>query len=140
MRREGVLLLLAVGVLWGALSAQRARRWTDEAALWREATVRAPTKPRPWINLGKQAHLAGDTVAAERAYWIAWGVACRPDRVLGECRIGRVLAETNLAILRMDQGRPADAEQLIRLAYGRAPAALTDVQGVFLWITARPGF
>jgi tetratricopeptide (TPR) repeat protein len=48
------LLLLALG---GAASFARARVWSDERALWRDAVAKAPESARAWNNLG-MAHFS----------------------------------------------------------------------------------
>jgi len=59
-RTRPALAATAAVVLLGAATlaaSARARLWTDEVALWREAVIRAPRSARVWNNLGA-AHLA----------------------------------------------------------------------------------
>ena len=83
------LALLVVG--WGVLTWHRAGLWTDESRLWQGATVEAPAKPRPWINLG---NALPDRTAAQAAYRQAWTVA-QARAQADERQLGMSLALTN---------------------------------------------
>lgn len=60
-----VIALVGLGV---AAAHQRARLWTDEVALWREAVVRAPRSARAWNNLGAACLAAREYPEAAVAY------------------------------------------------------------------------
>ena len=67
--------LLAWVVLAIGTTHARARLWADEPGLWAEATVQAPAKPRPWVNLGQQYALAGEDAKAADAFRRAFVLA-----------------------------------------------------------------
>lgn len=57
------VVVVACGAAW---SAQRVTVWSDARLLWADATVKAPGKARPWVNLGV-AWLEHDPAASARA-------------------------------------------------------------------------
>ena len=68
--RPALPALAAAALVLVAASAahQRARLWTDEAALWREAVGRAPDSPRAWSNLGAAYLSRRDYTRARAAF------------------------------------------------------------------------
>lgn len=120
MRAGRVLVVVAVGVALAISTASRVHVWTDEQRLWADAAEKAPRKPRPWVNLGKQYQLAGDTTRAKRAYETAIALASDPSRGRDERVAGRAIAEANLALLWSAQGFNG-AKALIASAAARLP-------------------
>lgn len=87
--------------------------WTSERALWANAVRWAPNHPRPWINLGREAYLAGDLATAEQAWTEAARVSQLAGRSAYEQAYGRAAADVNLVVLDLDAGR--DGRALVRL-------------------------
>lgn len=92
-----VSILVVVGVAWAALTTLRLETWQDERRLWADAVQQAPTLPRPWVNLGRQYQLQGQTALAADAYRTALRLAeARSDRSAWG------FAAANLALLTHD--------------------------------------
>lgn len=115
------VLLLAVGITWLILTAQRVILWTDDGRLWADAVQQAPLKPRPWLHLGASVALQGDTARATRLFHFARGLARSPERSRDEQVIGQAAAEVNLALLAARDGRLQDARNWITHAQARLP-------------------
>lgn len=123
-------LIVVVVVLWAAITAHRVMVWTDERALWADAARKAPEKPRPWINLGNQyLHLGADSLAAI-TYQHAKGLALASGRSRSERIVGGALADVNLGIVRLRQGRRSEGLSLIRQTAERLPTN-AEVQAVW---------
>lgn len=124
---------LALGWLaWVVVTtATRVPIWTDERALWREATEQSPQKPRPWVNLGTLEHLGGDHASAQRAYEHAWTVSMA--RAGDEQRLGVALAAANLALLRWQAGDRGGARALAGRAHAIAPH-VTEIHRLEQWM------
>lgn len=137
MGRCRLALGAVVGIVMVLTTVVRVSVWTDERALWAQAAQLAPLKPRVWVNLGKQRQLAGDAGGAEQAYQQALTTSASAQRSQDERLIGRTLAETNLALLRVEQGRMTDAWILIQHARSTAPNSMPEIAQVQLWIDAR---
>lgn len=129
--------LAVVGIAWVLTTALRAPIWTDERALWADAVAKAPQKPRPYVNLGKQYHLRGAGWLAEGAYREAIRISQAPTRSQDERVIGRALAEANLALVRLADGDLTGARSLIAVAHDRVPW-LDEVADLNTWIRAFP--
>lgn len=127
MRRWRIGLVCAVGMVLAVLTAARVHVWGDERALWAEAVSRAPLKPRPWVNLGRQYQLHGQALLAADAYREALRVAQRPGRAMDERIATEAIALINLSVLRSDRGLAVSAMQLL----GREP----DVVLRHAWVT-----
>lgn len=132
--------LVVVGLMVGLTTRHRTQLWTDERALWADAVQKAPAKPRPWVNLGRQAALRGAVGGARRAYWQALIVAQAPGRSAAERLYGSGYAQANLALLLMAEGNREDAHAVIADAHraaqrdtGAIPAV---VQQAYTWIVA----
>jgi Flp pilus assembly protein TadD len=95
------VLLLALGLALGF----RARVWSSDEALWREAATASPDNPRAWTNLAITLRNRGDLAGSESAYRRAWTVARHPGRVAALAR--------NHASLLIDTGRPVDALEVL---------------------------
>lgn len=65
-RRRWALLMAPLLALATWSAAARATTWTDPRRLWADAVAKAPTKARPWANLGV-AWMDRDPVVATRA-------------------------------------------------------------------------
>lgn len=103
--------LVVVGAWMVLTTAGRVQVWSGpERGLWHEAVAHSPQKPRPWVNLGNQYLADGADVLAAEAYTAAAALALAPQRarVEGPMR-GRHVALLNLAILRAQHGRVAEA-------------------------------
>ena len=117
-------LVAVVGIVMVLTTAMRVPIWTDEQALWRDAVLKAPLKPRPWVNLGKQYHLRGQADLAEGAYQTAILVARQSERSRDEQTLGRGLAEANLALLWTAHGRQVEGWTLIQNTLASLPSNL----------------
>lgn len=122
------MMRLAAGLalMWLAslpvLTGLRVPIWQDERALWAEATERSPRKPRPWVNVGRQAHLTGDRVFAERAYRHAQALSRDARRPLREQQTGWAVSTVNLALLMAQRGEIENAAGLMREVRATYPA------------------
>jgi Flp pilus assembly protein TadD len=112
--RVGAGLALLWLVSLPLLTMVRVPIWQDERALWLEATQHSPLKPRPWVNLGHQDHLAGEKEAAERAYRRAQVLSADPRRPLREQQTGWAVATVNLALLMAQRGELENAKGILR--------------------------
>ncbi|MEY2669008.1 MAG: hypothetical protein RJA59_1646, partial [Pseudomonadota bacterium] len=104
------LLALAVGL------ASRARTWSTEAGIYREAASLSPPSARAFTNLGKALERAGDRAGAEAAYVQAWAY-------VGKADLMATLARNHVALL---------------LAGGRAPEALALIDRTMARVTGDP--
>ena len=126
--------VIGVWLAWLVLTtATRVPLWADELALWREATIESPAKPRPWVNLGVQLHARGELDAAERAFAEAMRRAGHPTRDETERRIGIALALANRAMRRWSAGDQSGAVRLVAEARAVAPR-LTEVEALERWM------
>ncbi len=96
------------------LTGLRVPIWQDETALWRDATVQSPLKPRPWVNLGQQLHIDGESELAERAYRHAQRLSSDPKRPLREQQTGWAVATVNLALVLAQRGEVENAMGMLR--------------------------
>ena len=99
MREVRLLALVAVGTVLVLTAAARVHVWGDEHRLWREAVRVSPTKPRPWINLGREYALIGADALAAAAYRTAANVASAPGRSPIERAEAQAVAARNVAAL-----------------------------------------
>lgn len=115
----------ALVIVWAAslplCTIARAARWTDERALWVEATERSPQLPRAWINLGRYDQIHRAPAAARWAYVQALARTARHTRSLDEQMTGHAIALANLALLEQDAERDALAWVFVRQAHRTAP-------------------
>lgn len=102
-------MVVVIGV-WLVTTTSRLARWGSELALWQEAVIHSPQKPRPWINWGGQLARAGHDRLARDAYARAMVLASDPQRarIEGPMR-GRHVAMLNLAILQAKTGQYDEA-------------------------------
>ena len=110
------LVLVAFWVWSGGmacLTAQRVTIWTSETALWADAVAKAPGKPRPLVNLARQADLQHDLATAERLYRAAVTISHDSRRPPRSQRHVRAAAQTNLAHVLMKRGDAASAMRLL---------------------------
>ena len=121
-----------VAVLWVVTTAARIHVWGDERLLWSEAVAHAPDKPRPWVNLGNQYARLGAPGMATYAYEQAIRSAASPMRSADEQRIGRGIAEANLARLWFEAGDLARAVTLTAAAAERS--GLDSVRAYHAWL------
>lgn len=131
----GMLLVAVVGTACLSTTASRVDRWRGgNLALWQDATVTSPAKPRPWVNLGREYAITRDLEPAAAAYEAAIRTASVPTRGRDERLNARAIAEANLGVLRYQQGRPDDGAALITAAHDRV---VTDpnIARVFSWMT-----
>ena len=112
---------IVVGVVLALTTMTRVSTWQDERRLWAEAALQSPLKPRPWLNLGRQWHLAGDLEQAAVTYRHAADVAASPARSPDERRIGLAYAEHNLASVLIAQQQWGEARDLIAALRTRHP-------------------
>lgn len=113
--------LLVVGAVFALTTSARVYQWQDETRLWTEATRQSPAKPKPWINLGQQAHYAGLYDEAISSYRQAARLAAQ-QRTSSEARIGQAYAEHNLAVAYMAAGRLQDARAVLTPLLARHPS------------------
>ena len=114
LHRLGAGLVLIWLASLPILTGLRVPIWQDERALWQEATERSPLKPRPWVNLGQQSHVIGDSESAEQAYRTAQRLAANPRRPVREQQTGWAVATVNLALLLAQRGEIQNAGGMIR--------------------------
>ncbi len=99
------VLLLAAALPLAALAREtrhRARLWSDPAALWADAALKAPGRSRPWLNLGVALLIADRLDDAEVALGAA--LAADPAEQRARCalaslrirRYGKTLDERSL--------------------------------------------
>lgn len=115
MRHLTPLAVIVLGAILALSTMTRVRVWTDgELALWAEAAERAPTKPRPWINLGRQYQIRHQYVDAEHAYRMAIQAAIARPESPDESRIGQAYGGANLVtVLLMRQDGMAEAKVIV---------------------------
>jgi tetratricopeptide (TPR) repeat protein len=116
MRRQtwqaGVVCLW-VGAL-GITTWTRCHVWQSDRALWADAVLKAPAKPRAIMNYGRTRELAGDPVTAERLYREVIGICLTEDRRPAYVRrFSIAAAEVNIAHLYMKDGRMASAMRIL---------------------------
>lgn len=98
--RLAVLGVIALG--YSAVTLQRVQLFRSELYVWTAATRVEPTSVRAWTNLGRQyALLEADALAAQ-AYRHAVTLADTTDRAPRDARLGRAMAEINMALLLAD--------------------------------------
>lgn len=137
VRRAGAHVALALlAGSWLLGTALRVPIWTNERLLWADAAAKAPHKPRPWINFGKQAHLDGDYDVAIDAYQLAITLTNFADRSARERYGSWLTAQLNLSLATVEAGHPTAAQRLIAVAYQRAPHD-KDVATAYEWINSR---
>lgn len=109
---------------WGALGTatyHRAGAWTNEFTLWTDAAAKAPSKPRPFINLGLALEAEGDMDAALRAHQTALALAYQPRLTLYQQRFSQLASETNIARILAQTGREEAAMRLLNEVIAAAP-------------------
>lgn len=111
----GLLITLA------ALTFSHNRVWTDPVLLWQQAVDRAPTKPRPYINLGIAYEGVGDDRAAWVAYRQAHVLSRDPRRHPVQQAFVKAAAEVNLAHLYAKYGDPLSALDVLDGVLERQP-------------------
>ena len=84
MRGVRVALLIVVGMVLTISTAMRVHVFRDERLIWQDAASKAPEKPRPWINLGRQYALLGGHSLARWSYEQAIELAAAPERPVRE--------------------------------------------------------
>ena len=104
--RHAFVIVLLSGC--AVLTHQRTTVWRSERSLWEDAVLKAPTKPRPVMNLGRAHDLAGDRELARMYYKDAVFASFDTRRPLYVRRYVRAAAETNLAHLLMSSGGEGD--------------------------------
>lgn len=136
MRRTIVAALLAVvSLTWGLTTASRVQVWrAGGPALYLEATVRSPDKPRPWVNLSAEAYRADDLATADFAARTALWLSQQPSRSSDEQIEGRAMAEANLALVYARRGQRSLAYTWASQAGARLPTS-TSIQRVLRWVT-----
>jgi hypothetical protein len=99
------LLIWAWLVCLPILTAGRVQVWQSDFSLWKDAVAKAPYKPRPWINYGKELAERQQTAAAFHAFTRAEQlIDARPNQ---RSALLHTLARRNLGILlqaQIDQG------------------------------------
>jgi tetratricopeptide (TPR) repeat protein len=118
-----VVAVVALGAL-GYTTSVRNRVWQSALALWRDASTKAPQKPRIWVNYGTALHFAGKFQEAVVAYDRAIGLGYDPT-----VPVELVVRNTALALVRLrryDEARarlssyltrnPRDASTIVILA------------------------
>lgn len=136
MIRVVIRLLLC---LWMAAcviaTRDRVALWAlGERALWADAVAHAPEKPRPWLNLGRQYAMDGQTALAVHAYRMAMTAATAASRAPDERVFGRGTAAVNLALLYCNAGNVEAARAITASALQHRPA-LRALQEVDEWLT-----
>ena len=134
-RCVGLTLVIAVGALCSASTATRVRIWQDEAALWGDATQKAPFKPKAWNNLGNALASLGQAQQARRAYETATRTAESPVRLRDERAYGIAISQANLAMMEADSGQLKEA--VARLAPVVAKYTVTSVLAAQRWLEHR---
>jgi tetratricopeptide (TPR) repeat protein len=133
-RWVGVVAALAVAAGLGAGTAYRNQVWQSALALWRDASEKAPGKPRIWVNYGTALHFAGRYEEAVKAYDRSLALGFDPTVPLE-----LVVRNTALALVRLrryDEARarlvtylqkaPRDAGTIVILALVEADTGRLD--------------
>lgn len=129
--------LVGIGLVLLHTTMTRIAVWSgDERGIWQEAVVRAPLKPRPWINLGRQHVIRGDRDLGRVAFEDGLLRALDPARPEAEQVFGRGLASVNLAVLRTEDGDHEGALRILMAAAAQRPTA-TAVREVQTWLIAQ---
>ena len=95
------------------LTSARTVVFQSNLALWTDASQKAPTKPRPTLNYGRELELAGDVVRAEAFYREVIAQVWDPRRPPYARLSGQAAAETNIAHLRLKAGKGASALEIL---------------------------
>lgn len=129
---------LLVIVIWCAVCVHQTGRrvaiFSDERVLWTDAVQKAPTKPRPWVNLGVQYAREGHDGLAEYAFREAIAAAANPDRPTEEQYLGRILGAANLATLRLNAGDIDGAAAILATADEPQNRSWVTSSGVLKWL------
>jgi tetratricopeptide (TPR) repeat protein len=95
-RWVGVVAALVLATGLGAATAVRNQVWQSALNLWRDASEKAPGKPRIWVNYGTALHFAGRYDEAVNAYDRALALGFDPT-----VPIELVVRNTALALVRL---------------------------------------
>jgi Flp pilus assembly protein TadD len=95
-RVAGVALTVVILAGLGAATAYRNQVWKSALALWGDASLKSPLKPRIWVNLGTALHFAGKYQEAVTAYDRAVALGFDPTVPLE-----LVIRNTALALVRL---------------------------------------
>jgi tetratricopeptide (TPR) repeat protein len=128
----GAAVVLCLGL--GLATAERNKVWQSALALWKDASDKAPEKPRIWVNYGTALHFAGRFDQAVVAYDRALSLGFDPTVPLE-----LVVRNTALALVRLrryDEARarlvtylekaPRDAGTIVILALVEADTGQLD--------------
>lgn len=67
----GTAAIILLSAVFSYAAAARNAAWVDEAAMWKDASLKSPLKPRPQLHYGIAFESAGDESAAESRYLLA---------------------------------------------------------------------
>ncbi len=138
MGRQTVRWIVVLGWLGalGALTTIRCAVWQTDAALWADALITSPEKPRVVMNDARTHELAGDVAYADRAYREVIYLSFDPRRSKYVRTFSMAAAETNLAHLAMKEGRMASAMRLLEatLSYWPEFPYAHYNKGSILWV------
>lgn len=111
MRTRLALIVWVVALAY--VTSGRVRMFSSDMALWEDAYRKAPTKPRPTLNYGRQLEIAGDVVRAESLYRDVIAQAWDLRRPAYMRLSSQAAAETNIAHLRIKSGHLATAYEIL---------------------------
>lgn len=106
--------MLVLAVVLAGLSFWQSSHWASPVDLWENALAVAPNVPRPWINLASLAMDRRDDAEGERLLTAA--MDAMPSRSKAEQDWTIDLVWANLALIRLRQGRLAEASALVNHA------------------------
>lgn len=134
MRTRLILIAWLLVLTW--LTSGRVRVFDSDASLWKDALLKAPTKPRPVMNYGRTQELAGDLTGAEAAYRTAIVLSFDQRRPPYMRLSTQAAAETNLAHLHIKAGRLASAMEVLEqtLAYWPIYPYARYNKGAIFWM------
>jgi tetratricopeptide (TPR) repeat protein len=133
-RWAGVAVAVALAAGLGTATYLRNHVWQSALALWKDASEKAPRKPRIWVNYGTALHFAGRFEEAVKAYDQALALGYDPT-----VPVELVVRNTALALVRLrryDDARarlvtylqkaPRDAGTIVILALVEADTGRLD--------------
>jgi len=142
--RYAVWASLAILFTFSWLTIERNKVWADEVQLWQDASRKAPDKLRPHINLGGVYQLRGEAERAIQEYEFV--LRGHPDQSTALANLAALYTDRNdleraesllkpaidrndqfapiyvgMAVVRLRQGRFAEAQELLEHAYTLDP-------------------
>lgn len=115
--RWGLAVQASILIACLTLTVQRNEVWRSKLTLWEDAVAKSPGKIRPLINAGMEHKIAGNREKAEAYFTRAISIETRNALDVYH----RGFAKTNLAMLRIEQGRYPDALTLLNEVLAESP-------------------